>query len=334
MGELVTLMRHLDPRETGPAPRGRGRGHGRAGRNWASRPATPSRLTARPRHPIEQRCVTKAATRPRGKESASWTTWHENQPTFRSSCWNRIDDTVIGTARKQLDLPPLPRGVSARWAPGATTVAVDGVAKEEVLEDGIGRIVGRTRLELPLLYEDFTLLGRDLELAAQTGLPVEPVRRHRRRQARPRAARTTCVLNGNKAARRRRPAHREGFGEGEEGRLEQPAENGFADVAAAVSQLAKTGYLGRYALAVAPDLYLDLQRLQPSTGLLEIDRIQKLIGDNVYMTQRPRPRQGRARVRRARVRGPGRGPGPLRRATWSSPTSTTRSASWRRPPCA
>jgi len=42
--------------------------------------------------------------------------------------------------------------------------------------------------------------------------------------------------------------------------------------------------LGRYALVVSPDLFLDLQRLQPNTGLLEIDRIKKLIGDNVYMT--------------------------------------------------
>ena len=61
-------------------------------------------------------------------------------------------------------------------------------------------------------------------------------------------------------------------------------ENGFADVAAAVAQLAKTGYRGRYALVVSPDLYLDLQRLQPNTGMLEIDRVQKLIGDNVHMT--------------------------------------------------
>ena len=42
--------------------------------------------------------------------------------------------------------------------------------------------------------------------------------------------------------------------------------------------------MGRYALVVSPDLFLDLQRLQPNTGLLEIDRIKKLIGDNVYMT--------------------------------------------------
>ena len=45
--------------------------------------------------------------------------------------------------------------------------------KEEVLEDGIGRIVGRTQLELPLFYEDFTLLSRDMEYAAQTGYPLD-----------------------------------------------------------------------------------------------------------------------------------------------------------------
>ena len=61
-------------------------------------------------------------------------------------------------------------------------------------------------------------------------------------------------------------------------------ENSFADITAGFAQLAKTGYLGRYALVVSPDLFLDLQRLQPNTGLLEIDRIKKLIGDNVYMT--------------------------------------------------
>ena len=78
--------------------------------------------------------------------------------------WNRIDDAVVGTARKHLTCRRFlkthgPLGV------GTTTVAVDSVAKEEVLEDGIGRIVGRTQLELPLFYEDFTLLGRDLDLA-------------------------------------------------------------------------------------------------------------------------------------------------------------------------
>ena len=184
--------------------------------------------------------------------------------------WNRIDDTVIGTARKQLSC-------------------------RRLLEDGIGRIVGRTQLELPLLYEDFTLLGRDLELAAQTGLPVDlsaaiaAAKKAARRE-------DDLVLNGNKALGVDGLLTVKGSAKVKKGDW-KTGENGFSDVAAAVSQLAKTGYLGRYALVVAPDLFLDLQRLQPSTGMLEIDRIQKLIGDNVFMT-------------------------------------STRSASWRRPPCA
>lgn len=111
--------------------------------------------------------------------------------------WNRIDETVIGTARAQLTCRRFLK-VFGPLGAGVTTVAVDGVNKEEVLEDGIGRIVGRTQLELPLFYEDFTLLGRDLELAAQTGLPVDlsaaiaAAKKAARRE-------DDLVLNGNKA---------------------------------------------------------------------------------------------------------------------------------------
>lgn len=86
--------------------------------------------------------------------------------------WNRIDETVIGTARNQLTCRRFLK-VFGPLGAGVTTVAVDGVNKEEVLEDGIGRIVGRTQLELPLFYEDFTLLSRDMEYAAQTGYPLD-----------------------------------------------------------------------------------------------------------------------------------------------------------------
>ena len=88
--------------------------------------------------------------------------------------WNRIDETAIGTARAQLTCRRFLK-VFGPLGAGVTTVAVDGVNKEEVLEDGIGRIVGRTQLELPLFYEDFTLLSRDMEYAAQTGYPLDPV---------------------------------------------------------------------------------------------------------------------------------------------------------------
>lgn len=195
--------------------------------------------------------------------------------------WNRIDDAVVGTARKHLTCRRFLKTHGPLGA-GATTVAVDGVAKEEVLEDGIGRIVGRTQLELPLFFEGFTLLGRDLDLAARMGMPVDlaPAIAAAKKAAR---REDDLVLNGNSTLGTAGLLTVKGSAQIKR-RDWAKGENGFADVAAAVSQLAKTGYLGRYALAVAPDLYLALQRLQPNTGMLEIDRIQKLIGDNVFMT--------------------------------------------------
>ncbi len=195
--------------------------------------------------------------------------------------WNRIDDAVIGTARKQLTCRRFLK-VFGPLGAGVTTVAMDGVAKEEVLEDGIGRIAGRTQLELPMFYEDFTLLGRDMEYAAQSGYPLDlsaaiaAAKKAAHRE-------DDLILNGNAALGTSGLLTVKGSNKVKKGDWSK-GENGFSDIAAAVSQLAKTGYLGRYVLVVAPDLFLDLQRLQPNTGLLEIDRIKKLIGDNVFMT--------------------------------------------------
>ncbi|HCB90568.1 MAG TPA: bacteriocin, partial [Ruminococcaceae bacterium] len=59
-------------------------------------------------------------------------------------------------------------------------------------------------------------------------------------------------------------------------------ENAFSDIAAAYAALVKKGIYGTAALVVSPDLYLQMQRLQPGTGLLEIDRVAKLVGGHVY----------------------------------------------------
>ena len=175
--------------------------------------------------------------------------------------WNRIDETVIGTARAQLTCRRFLK-VFGPLGAGVTTVAVDGVNKEEVLEDGIGRIVGRTQLELPLFYEDFTLLSRDMEYAAQTGYPLDlsvaiaAAKKASRRE-------DDLILNGSTALGTDGLLTVKGSSKIKKSDWSQ-GENSFADITAGVAQLAKTGYLGRYALVVSPDLFL--------------------IGDNVYMT--------------------------------------------------
>ena len=59
-------------------------------------------------------------------------------------------------------------------------------------------------------------------------------------------------------------------------------EDAFKDVAHAIAYLSGNAMLGRYALVLSPDVYLQLQRLQPNVGLLEIDRIKSLVNDRVY----------------------------------------------------
>ena len=86
--------------------------------------------------------------------------------------WEKIDAAVIDNAKKHM--------VARRFlslygplGPGASVVAVDSAAKDEALENGVGRITGRRLVELPQLYEDFSLLWRDLEEAQRMGYPVD-----------------------------------------------------------------------------------------------------------------------------------------------------------------
>ena len=46
--------------------------------------------------------------------------------------------------------------------------------------------------------------------------------------------------------------------------------------------LVEKDMLGRLALVMGPDLYFKLQRIQPGTGVMEIDRIKSLLDGRVY----------------------------------------------------
>jgi uncharacterized linocin/CFP29 family protein len=60
-------------------------------------------------------------------------------------------------------------------------------------------------------------------------------------------------------------------------------ENAFSDVASGIELLAEKNLYGPYALILSPDLAVELERLQPSTGLLEIDRVGKLVNKHIYV---------------------------------------------------
>ena len=200
---------------------------------------------------------------------------------FSPRVWEEIDRTVIETAKKHLVcrrflslFGPLGAGVSA--------VPVDSNAKDEALAGGIGRVTGRTLVELPQLYADFTLLWRDLEEAENNGWPLDLSAAAAAAQQ---AAKNeddlilfgdkqlgvTGLLNAEGAFRVKRGNWKEG-------------EDAFKNVAHGIAYLSSSRYLGRYALVLSPDVYLDLQRIQPGINMLELDRIAKLVDQRVYAT--------------------------------------------------
>lgn len=194
--------------------------------------------------------------------------------------WTRIDSTVVESARSVLTGRRFlhlfgPLGI------GVESIAIDDAdAVDEVVGGGIITTAGREYVEIPMIYDDFTLLARDLESAGKLGFPVE--------LSKAMAAAKACALKEDKLIY---------FGNAElgyDGLLTSPGvnkiskkdwdagENAFSDISAAIALLVEESMFGPYALAVSPDLFMQLQRLQPGTGLLEIDRVRKLLEGHIY----------------------------------------------------
>ncbi|HNW85700.1 MAG TPA: family 1 encapsulin nanocompartment shell protein [Candidatus Limiplasma sp.] len=194
--------------------------------------------------------------------------------------WEQIDAATVNVARNVLTGRRIlhlngPLGI------GVASVQIDDAdTRAENLEDGFIVNKGRRTVEIPTIYEDFTLLARDLAVSEASGYPTD----------------LSAVLGAAQAA-----ALKEDrlifFGNanlGIDGLLTAPnanqvpksdwsvGENAFTDVAAAIDALVNQGVFGAYTLVLSPNLHTQLQRLQPGTGLLEIDRVAKLVGGQLY----------------------------------------------------
>ena len=194
--------------------------------------------------------------------------------------WNQIDDTVIKTARKSLVGRRFlkifgPLGIKNQ------SISIDDYEHlEEHYDNGLLTTKGRQYVELPTIYDDFTLFARDLETSKQFGYPID--------LSRAAYAAEECAKKEDKLIF---------FGNKEYGyeglftaagvnKMERKdwsvGENAFSDISLALEQFISKGVYGTYALIISPDLYVQLQRIQPGTGLLEIERIRNLLGGNVF----------------------------------------------------
>ncbi|MDD4320311.1 MAG: family 1 encapsulin nanocompartment shell protein [Acidaminococcaceae bacterium] len=196
------------------------------------------------------------------------------------SFWTELDTVVVAAAKKVLTGRRFlhvfgPLGI------GVDNVAVDDTDKlKEKAEDGLIITVGRRYMQIPMIYDDFILLARDLESLKKSGLPVD--------FSKAVVSASACAFKEDKLIY---------FGNKELGytglmtatganKLSKKdwskGENAFADVAAAIELLMAKNIYGNYSLIVSPDLYLQMQRLQVGTGLLEAERVEKLVEGHFY----------------------------------------------------
>ena len=194
--------------------------------------------------------------------------------------WDDIDDAVVSAARKTL----VGRRFLHVFGPlgiGAESINIDDVdGVDEEYDDGLMVTTGRKFVEIPTIYDDFTLLAKDLEYSAKYGYPIDLSKAMASAEAIS-MKEDKLIFFGSKKQGYEGLLNASGVNKIKKSNWKE-GENAFADVAAAIETLVSKGVFGTYSLIVSPDLYMQMQRIQPGTGLMEIDRVSKLVKGHIY----------------------------------------------------
>jgi len=199
---------------------------------------------------------------------------------FPQDFWDNIDRTVVETVRKNL----IGRKFISIFGPlgaGTISVQIDDLSSVEETADGAVRTSGRNLVELPQIFEDFTLSWRDIENSEMTGSPLDLSRAIIASQAMARKE-DSLIFFGNEFlgcegllnAKGTTKMKREDWSTGE---------HAFSDIAKGLSVFESKGIIGRCALAVSPDIFVLLQRIQPALGMMEADRIKQMLGGLLFI---------------------------------------------------
>lgn len=201
---------------------------------------------------------------------------------FSERFWNELDETVVSVAKDTLVTRRfLP--LCGPMGPGVQVASTDSPVRAETLSDGFVTSGKRSFVEVPQLCEDFWILWRDLESTEREGLPVDFA------AARMAAQALACredqmVFYGVKALGIEGLLTTSGINTLKRSGDWNEGENAFMDVVSGLSTLRKNGRIGRHCLIVSPDLYVQLHRIQPGTGLLEIDRMKQLVEGRIFQS--------------------------------------------------
>lgn len=201
--------------------------------------------------------------------------------TFSEEFWAQVDAVIVDSAKKNIvGRKFLP--IFGPLGPGALSAHIDGEEKTEDFEEGIVRTTGRVYREIPQVYADFNLLWRDIANSEKEGYPIDlsPAMRAAETVAR---MEDKLLFFGSKELGIDGLATAKGINKIKRGNWAE-GEAAYQDIAKGLTILTDKGYIGRYALVLSPDIYLDLQRIQPGTGVLEIDRVSKMVDGRIFHT--------------------------------------------------
>lgn len=196
---------------------------------------------------------------------------------FTQALWDEIDATVVKTAKDTL--------VGRRFLPlygplgaSATTAIIDSLNKEESYEDGFVVTNGRQTVQIPQLYQDFTLNWRDLATTGEGNADLSSLQGASQLISR---REDEMIFYGVKNLGVKGLVNSTGVNT--QKRSDWSAgEGAFSDIATAIATLGQNGCFGNYTLVVSLDLYVQLQRIQQGTGLLESERISQLLNGKLF----------------------------------------------------
>ena len=191
---------------------------------------------------------------------------------FSEDLWQKLDSVVVNELKKQLvgrKFMPIKGPLGA----GTQFIKVDSLEKEEVVEDGFAMTEGRKVYEIPQLYADFWLYWRDLQATGDANADLSAAMRASQMLAK---REDNLIFYGNQKLGIDGLLTVKGSQTVKKGDW-STGEASFKDVYAGITKLEKSNRLGRYSLMMSPDLFAELQRIQPGTGTIEADRIKTLI---------------------------------------------------------
>ncbi|ASS77091.1 bacteriocin [Tumebacillus algifaecis] len=214
----------------------------------------------------------------------------DNDMPLRGDDEERLLHELIQAARRQLVgrrfieiYGPLGAGVQGvpaeSYEQQAELAEVDQLGEEENEAFGTGV---RRQLTIPILYKDFILHWRDIELARQLETQID-FSAGAGAAAVVAAKEDDLIFNGNQALdieglvnARGRLTHL----------IEDWAEHGrpYADVVQMTTKLVEAGQYGPYAMVVHPVLYAKMLRVHQGTNVLEIEHIRELVTAGVFQS--------------------------------------------------